>query len=180
MNMKNSRMYLGLLPFFSLLFIVGCQPEPSSGGGDAQLPSQEAASQQDGPGLNLVALADLDQTTRVSVMRQEEGDDCTSACLEELFTITDVETVHTLVEALDGNFLLRPRARCPASYTLVFHLADGRQVEFGYACEMASPSFLRGGQGFWLGQDVIAPDIFNRLIASNLNEVNDLEIPFQE
>ncbi len=177
--MKINRLYLGLLPLLSLPFIVGCRPQPSSGAGDAQRPSQDAA-QQDGPGLNLVTLADLDQTARIDVLRQEKGDDCTSACLEELFTITDVETVHTLVEALDGDLHLRPRAHCPASYMLVFHLATGRLVEFDYACEMASPSFLRGGQGFWLGQDVIAPDTFNRLIASNLNEVNNLEIPFRE
>lgn len=58
--------------------------------------------------------------------------------------------------------------------------ADGSQHEFGYACEMVSPSFLRGGQAFWLGQDVIAPDIFNHLITVNLKQAGSLETPFQE
>lgn len=29
---------------------------------------------------------------------------------------------------------------------------------------MMTPTYLRGGQAFWMGQDALAPDAFNQLI----------------
>ena len=178
--MNNRSLHLGLLLSLSLVFIVACQVETSYEGGDAQIPIPAATAQEVNARLNLVILADLDQTTRIDVLRREDGNDSTSAYFAELFTITETNAIHTIVEALDRDIDLKPRAQCPALYTLVFHLTDGRQQEFGYACEMASPSFLRGGQAFWQGLDVITPDIFNRVIGIKLNEVGGLETPFQE
>ena len=124
--------------------------------------------------INLVAVADLRQTTQIDVLRREEGNDSTPVYFEELFVIADTETIHTIVESLDRDLNLSLRARCQALYTLVFHLNDGSQSEFGYACEMASPSFLRGGQVFWQGQDVLAPDTFNRVFSVKLSEVGSM------
>jgi len=140
----------------------------------------DSTGQPVGGSINLVTVADLRQTTQIDVLRREDGNDSTSVNFEELFTISDGETINSLVDALDKDLELSPPASCPALYTLIFHLADGRQHEFGYACEMVSPSFLRGGQAFWLGQDVIAPDIFNHLITAKPEESASLETPFQE
>jgi len=138
----------------------------------------DSPRQRVGGSINLVAVADLRQTTQIDVLRREDGNDRTPANFEELFAISDDATIYSLVDALDEDLELNLRADCPALYTLVFHLTDGRQHEFGYACEMVSPSFLRGGQAFWLGQDVMAPDAFNRLITVKMNEFGYLEIPF--
>ena len=178
--MNKRPLVLGLMSIFGLVFITACQGGTSSDGGDTQIPKLIVTSQQNGASINLAALADLDQTTSIDVLRREDGDDCTSANCVDLFTITDTETINSLVQALDRDLYLRPRDQCPALYLLVFHLTDGRQHEIGYACEMASPSFLRGGQVFWQGQDVIAPDSFNRVISAYLTEDGNLETSFQE
>ena len=176
--MNRRTLYLGLWLLLSPVLLVACQAESSSGGGDAQFPELAVTIQLNGKSINLTALAGLDQTTRIDVLRREDGDDSTAVHFEELSIITDDETIHALVEALDGDLDLEPRVRCPALYTLVFHLRDGRQHEFGYACEMASPSFLRGGQLYWQGKEAIAPDAFNRVLSDILNEYSNLEIPF--
>jgi hypothetical protein len=178
MNIKP--LYHGLYLLLCLAAIVACQVETSSDVDETQISNPVTIAQQVGINVNLVSLVDLDQTVQIDVLQREDGDDSTSLYYEELFTITYDETIHSLVDALDKDLELSPRASCPALYTLVFHLADGRQYEFGYACEMASPSFLRGGQVFWQGLDVIAPDIFNHLLSVNLNEAGSLETPFQE
>jgi hypothetical protein len=177
MNKKAS--FLRHLFIYSFVFIAACREEFLTDEGVTQTLNPAAISQQIDASINLVSLADLDQTIRIEVLRREDGDDSTSANYEELVTFTKVETILSLVEALDSDLELNPRADCPALYTLVFHLTDGRQHEFGYACEMASPSFLRGGQGFWQGQDVIAPDSFNRVISVFLNEDGSQEPLFQ-
>jgi hypothetical protein len=62
----------------------------------------------------------------------------------------------------------------------VFHLADGRQVEFDYACQMMSPAFLRGGQLFWQWQEVAAPDSFNQLLGVYLDGAVERQVPFAD
>lgn len=140
----------------------------------------DSTGQEVGGSLNLVTVADLRQTTQIDVLRREDGDDSTSANFEELVTISDEEMIHSLLEALDTDLQLSPSASCPAYFTLVFHQADGSQHEFGYACEMASPSFLRGGQVYWQGQDVIAPDAFNQVLGAYLGEAGSLESPLSQ
>ena len=178
--MSRRALILGLLLIFGLVFIAACQAEISSDGDNSQPPYPAAVAQQVEEIINLVSLANLDQTTRIDVLRREDGDDCTSANCVDLFSITDEEAIHSLVEALDRDLYLRSRDQCPALYTLVFHLTDGRQHEIGYACEMTSPSFLRGGQIYWKGRDVIAPDSFNRVISAYLTDGGNLEASFQE
>jgi hypothetical protein len=63
---------------------------------------------------------------------------------------------------------------------LVFHLADGRRHEFDYACELASPSFLRGGQEYWHGLDVIAPDSFNLSVSGYIKDATIRDISFED
>ena len=178
--MNNKLLLIGLLILSGLLFLIACQDETSSEAGDTQTVNLVVTTRQVSENINLVTLADLDQTFQIDVLRREDGNNSTSAYFEKLFTITDTETIQAVVAALDRDLNLRPGAACPALYTLLFHLADGRQHEFGYACEMASPSFLRGGQLFWQGQDVLAPDALNRLFSEKLYEAGTMETPFQE
>jgi hypothetical protein len=178
--MNNKLLLIGLLILPTLLILIACQGETSSEVGDTQTLNLVVATHQVSKDINLVTLADLDQTFQIKVLRREDGNDSTSAYFEELFTITDKETIRAVVVALDRDLNLRPSADCPALYTLIFHLPDGRHHEYGYACEMASPSFLRGGQLFWQGQDVLAPDAFNRAFSEKLYEASLMETPFHE
>ena len=88
--------------------------------------------------------------------------DCAS--YTPLYTIGNPELISALVDALDSDLPLRPRTQCPAVYQLRFILEDGQHYDFGYTCQMMTPTFLRGNQDFWMGQDGIAPDAFNDLI----------------
>ena len=108
--------------------------------------------------INIVALADLHKTAGIEVCKL----DCAS--YTPLYTIGNPELISALVDALDRDLPLRPHARCPAVYQLRFILADGQHYDFGYACEMMTPSFLRGNQAFWHDQDAIVPDAFNKLL----------------
>ena len=178
--MSKRLLFLGLLTLFSIGFITACQAGTSSDNGDSENPSLVVTIQQNSKRINLATKAELVQTIQIDMLRREGRDESTPVYFEELFAITDDETIHTIVEALDKDLDLKPRSRCPALYTLVFHLRNGQQHEFGYACEMASPSFMRGGQSYWQGKDVIAPDAFNRAVSERLNEAGILEILFQE
>ena len=178
--MNNRKVVFGPLLLLGLVLLVACQAKGSSEGDATQTLNLVITTRQIEASLNLVSLADLDQTARIEVLRRDNGSDSTSAYFEELFTITDMETIRTMVASLNKEINLRPPAQCPALYTLVFYLTDGRQLEFGYACDMASPSFLRGGQVYWQGQDVIAPDTFNRVLNIKLNEADSLENALQQ
>ena len=178
--MLKQRQFVGLIALFVILSLAACQVAPSSQVEDARSPKLAVTVQQISYSINLTALAGLDQTTRIDVLRREDRGDSTAVHFEQLFVITDDATIHTLVEALDGNLTLIRHAQCPARYTLVFHFRDGRQREFDYACQMASPSYLRGGQMYWQGKDVIAPDAFNRVIGKKLNESRGSEASLLE
>jgi hypothetical protein len=108
--------------------------------------------------INIVKMAGLTKTVGIEVCRL----DCAS--YTPFFTIGNDKLIADLVRALDTEVLLRPHARCPATYQLRFILADGQHYDFGYACQMVTPTYLRGNQEFWLGQDAIAPDAFNELM----------------
>ena len=131
-----------------------------------------------GPAINVYAAADLGQTTRIDVLQREDGQDSTPANTKQLVSITDRQAIQALVGALDEELQLVQRASCPGFYTLVFHLADGSQVEFDYACQMMSPAFLRGGQSFWQWQEAVAPDSFNQLLSNYLGEAAERRTPF--
>lgn len=160
--MRNWSLLLELSLVLCLVIIPACKAETSS---------DESAAQIDIPAsINLVSLANLRETTQIDLVRREDRNETTSARLELLFVFTDEQTIYSLVNSLDNDLELNPPASCPSNYSLVFHLADGRRHEFDYACEMASPSFLRGGQEFWHSLDVIVPDSFNRLISGYIIE----------
>lgn len=108
--------------------------------------------------INIVTLADLHSTIGIEVC----GLDCAS--YTPLFTIGNQELIASLISALDTDMSLRPHVRCPAVYQLRFILADGQHRDFGYTCQMMTPTYLRGNQDFWMGQDAIAPDTFNELM----------------
>lgn len=132
---------------------VDCQGQVlSSFGSENHLSSSVPSS------LNIVKMADLQETVGIEVCRL----DCAS--YTPLFTIGDPELIADLIRALDTDMPLRPHARCPATYKLRFILVDGQHYDFGYTCQMRTPTFLRGNQAFWHGQDAIAPDAFNELM----------------
>jgi hypothetical protein len=120
--------------------------------------------------INIVRLADLHNTVGIEICRL----DCAS--YTPLYTIANPNLIAALVEALDIDMPLRPHARCPAVYQLRFILEDGRHYDFGYTCQMMTPTFLRGNQEFWKDQDAIVPDTFNALLMPLIepNPVPDL------
>jgi putative hemolysin len=117
-------------------------------------------------GLNLVTEAGLHDTVAIEVWvqheRQENG--MTTATVALLREIDEVETVAELVALLDQEFPLAPRARCLANTTLIFRQADGSSYETGYGCQLENADFLRGEEGYWQGQDLVAPPAFQELI----------------
>lgn len=110
------------------------------------------------PTINLVTLTNLRTTVGIEICHLDY------ACYTPLYSIGNPELIAALVDALDTDIQLRPRARCPATYQLRFVLANGQHFDFGYACQMMTPTFLRGNQEFWHGQDIVAPDVFNELM----------------
>jgi hypothetical protein len=170
--MSNRVLLLELTLMLCLVIIPACKAETSS---------NESADQIDVPtSINLVAAADLGQTTQIDLIRREDQNETSTSRLELLFVFTDEDTIHSLVSSLDTDLDLSLRAGCPSHYLLVFHLADGRWYEFDYACELASPSYLRGGQEFWHGLDIIVPDSFNRLISGYIIEAATREKLYED
>ena len=108
--------------------------------------------------INIVELADLHNTVGIEICRL----DCAS--YTPLFTLGNPEQIANLIDALDTDMPLKPQARCPATYQLRFIQSDGQHYDFGYTCQMMTPTFLRGNQAFWQGQDAVAPDAFNELM----------------
>lgn len=108
--------------------------------------------------INIVKMADLHKTVGIEVCKL----DC--ATYTPRYTIGSRELIAALVAALDTDIPLSPHAPCPAVYHLRFILADGQHYDFGYTCQMMTPTFLRGSQVFWHDQDAIAPDAFNELM----------------
>ncbi len=108
--------------------------------------------------INIVRAADLHKTVGIEVCKL----DCASYTTQ--YTIGSPKLIAALVEALDTDMPLRSPAPCPAVYQLRFILEDGQYYDFGYTCQMMTPTFLRGGQEFWMGQDAVVPDRFNELM----------------
>ena len=181
----------GFLPILALMFIVGCSSTveeiftpltPVPADDTIELPegvqiTRDAVLDVDAQGqvslksssvgdtavsgpdtINIVTLVDLHSTAGIEVSRL----DC--ATYTPLYTIGNPELIATLVKALNSDMLLRPHVRCPSVYQLRFILADGQYYDFGYTCQLMTPTFLRGNQEFWMGQDAVAPDAFNELM----------------
>ena len=176
--MIKERLLFGLIALSAVLCVTACQEATPFNDAVTPIPIQVVPLETPTDAVNLIDLADLDQTEQISVLRRLADTDSTSSAYEDLFTLSDKEIIRGLLAALDEELELRPRVRRSALYKLVFHLRDGRQLEFDYVCEMCTPSFLRGSQAFWQGQDVVAPDAFNRLISDWLKDAREWEVPF--
>lgn len=120
--------------------------------------SEDEATAVPSDTINIVQAADLHKTVGIEVCKL----DCASYTPH--YTIGSPKLIAALVETLDSDLPLRPHVPCPAVYQLRFVLEDGQYYDFGYTCQMMSPAFLRGGQEFWMGQDAVAPDLFNGLM----------------
>jgi len=115
--------------------------------------------------INLADEAGLAGTTEIQIFERTEA-----AMALEVYrgAITDPDVIASLVAALEVNIPPIDRQECADHYRLVFRLADGSDVEFGYACQLATPSYIGGEQTFWQERVVIAPDSFNSLMAEQL------------
>jgi hypothetical protein len=175
--MHKQRLHIGCIVLVAILFLVACQATTAPDEVATPLPAQVEPLPLTRASINVVELADLEQTKQISVLRRPAGCDNSSVACEERLVISDQEFIQVLIDALDAELYLQPRTQWPVAYTLVFHLGDGRQCEFDFVCEMCTPSFLHGGQSFWQGQDVVTPDSFNQLIGEQLEGATEWETP---
>jgi hypothetical protein len=113
-------------------------------------------------GINIVQLARLEHTTKIEIfeLATEAGPDPYFLKL----TIEEAATIERIVDALDTGMEITPKVFCIPYYELVFHLDDGSQQTFGYTCETAGTSFLRGDQVFLENEDYATPESFDRII----------------
>ena len=134
----------------------------------ALLNSHLGLSQEPLPGqsLNVVDQAGLADTQRIEVLVQthQESGGISEATIQPLADVNDPALIAVIVSSLNGDLELGPRARCLANVTLVFHRADGSTYPMGYGCELEDAIFLRGEEGYWQGQDLMAPPGFRELI----------------
>ena len=121
-----------------------------------------------GDALNVVALAELEDTQRIEVYLQSvnESDGVGVASAELAAEITDPAVMRTIVQSLNGEFALTPRARCLANVTLLFYHPDGSSYSLGYGCELADGVFFRGEGNAWQERDLLAPPGFRELLQS--------------
>jgi hypothetical protein len=113
-------------------------------------------------GINIIQLAGLERTTKIEIfeLATEAGQDPYILKL----TITDTTTIDRIVDALDTGMEITPKVFCIPFYEMVFHLDDGSHQKFGYTCETAGTSFLRGDQTFLENEDYATPEAFDQII----------------
>lgn len=80
-----------------------------------------------------------------------------------IMTIKDADEVAALIEALDTELPLIPRAGGSANYSLHFVQQDGESVTL-YVVGLSRPVRLRGDQAVWQGRDVEVPEAFQDLM----------------
>jgi len=127
--------------------------------------TQEQVEATEKIAINIVDEAGLAQTQKITVLKLDPD---APVSHQPMNFISEPAVVAEILASLNSDVHLMPRARCPAPFTLRFHLADGTFQEIGYACELQTPSFLRGDQDFWHGKDALAPDGFNALLCPHL------------
>ncbi len=157
--MRSKLPALGSVLMLSVLILGGCASIT------VQPTESPTAAPPEVAHINVVEQAGLTAAVEIEVL---EWDLDSPSSYSHRLTITDSQVVARMVAALDTDLQLGPRARCPAWYTLRFHLADGTVQELGYACDPQNPTFLRGGQDFWQGQDVEPPGRFNEVVQEQL------------
>ena len=120
--------------------------------------------------INVVSAAGLLDTVEVRVT---ELVTVGTRRLAGTLVISDTALVEEVVGALNVDIPLESRVRCTTRYQLVFVLADGQQVAFGYGCEQGGPSPLRGDQFFFYDSDVepggpLARSLMRRITAASV------------
>ena len=111
-------------------------------------------------GVNVVKETYLDQTTALEIAERRDEQ---AGAFQPLITLADEVSIRQVVSLLDKRLPLGPRARCLGRYRLRFQLEPGQVIEFEYYCQ-EGPSFLRGGQAFWQGQQIEPPAEFDELV----------------
>jgi len=120
-------------------------------------------------GLNVVAVADLDKTEAIEILKLDPLSADTSARAYTLkLDLTDREIIGKLVDALDREIELGPRIKIPAQFTLVFHLEGGSEEQYGYVDDGSEFAGLRGDEAYFGDQDARAPEEFRRLMTDLL------------
>lgn len=134
----------------------------------ALLASHLGRSQVPPPGdaLNVIAAAELADTERIEVLLQTHSqvEDIAQATIQPIANITDPATIQVIVDSLNAELALGPRARCLAEAVLTFHRPGGSTYSMSYGCSLEEAVFLRGDDPFWGGRDLLAPPGFLELI----------------
>jgi putative hemolysin len=133
--------------------------------GEAQSANEPTSTPVPEVWINPTDLAGLDGTVEIEVL--ELNAEAATGYVHRL-TISDADVIAGIVFALDVDLKLGPRVRCPAWYTLRFRLSNGAVQELGLGCDAENPTFVRGGQDFWQGQDAEPPAQFVALIQEQL------------
>lgn len=165
--MKNQLRILSLILAISALVFAGCTLMIDED--RVVQPTDEPTAQES---INIAAEAGLAGTTEILIFERTEA-----AMALEVYdgAIKDSDVIASLVAALEVNMPLIDRQECTEHYRLVFRLSNGSDVDFGYACQLATPSYIGGEQTFWQDRVVIAPDRFNELMAEQLATIPKLE-----
>ena len=116
-----------------------------------------AACQSGGGNLNVARAASLSKAALLEIL---EGDG-TSYVSRRI--IAEPSAIQALAGTIDSALPLGPRARCVGQYLLRFQGADGQVQEFEYYCQSGT-SFLRGGQAYWRGLQVVPPAGFDAAV----------------
>jgi putative hemolysin len=140
-----------------------CGPEEEEG--EAQSVDEPTSTPVPEVWVNPAELAGLGDTVEIEIL--ELNTEAATGYVHRL-TISDPDVVDWIVSALDVDLNLGPRVRCPAWYTLRFRLSDGEVQELGLGCNAENPTFVRGGQDFWQGQDAEPPLQLSMLIQERL------------
>jgi putative hemolysin len=115
--------------------------------------------------INIVRAVELVDVVAIEVIEHGNGDSAEST---PLLTIDDQETIDRLLNAINLNLPPKPRAECPTQYTLRFITDEGAAIELGFACAGVTPTFLRGEDSYFDGQDIIVPEAFRQVLAAKL------------
>ena len=121
--------------------------------------------------INVVEQAGLAHTMEIELL---ELDPNPPSSYTYKLTIIEPQVIEQVIGALDMDLQLGPRARRPAQYAVRFFLNDDTMQEFGYTYDPENPSFLRGDQDFWEGQDAEPSAEFNRLLQEQLASIPSL------
>ena len=112
--------------------------------------------------LNLVQAAGLEETVQIDILTHKTSSVDPDVSrhpiqpgMEVILTISDPETVQSLIEPLNVTLPLTPPIRCPARYILRFHLKSGETRDFQLGI-----CGLRGDSEYFKGMAIRPPQEF--------------------